>query len=109
MLNLKGLRKSDKKFLLWLNDWTELRSDWNMLLRLSAGWKLSARPHFSPRPTWQDEEDAGNEGQDGALRPDVPDVTDDEGGEDEEQRDHWEGRGRPHHFCRSERRKSDMG
>lgn len=48
MLNLKGLRKSDKKFLLCLNDWTELRSDWNMLLRLSAGWKLSARPHFSP-------------------------------------------------------------
>lgn len=39
----------------------------------------------------------------------MPDVTDDEGGEDEEQRDHWEGRGRPHHFCRSERQKSGIG
>lgn len=50
--------------------------------------------------TWQDEEDARNEGQDGSLWPDVSDVTDDKGGEDEEQWDHWEGRRRPDHFCR---------
>ena len=54
-------------------------------------------------PTWEDEEDAGHKGQDGALRPDVSDVTDDEGREDEEQRHHREGRGCPHHLCGVER------
>lgn len=46
-VQFKGGEKSDKKFLLWLNHWTELSSDWNMLLRLSADWKLSTRLHFS--------------------------------------------------------------
>lgn len=50
------------------------------------------------RSTWQYEEDPGDEGEDGALRPDVSDVADDEGREDEEQRHHGEGRGGPDHF-----------
>lgn len=54
-------------------------------------------------PTWEDEEDAGHKGQDGALRPDVTDVTDDEGREDKEQRHHREGRGCPHHLCAEKR------
>lgn len=54
-------------------------------------------------PTWQDEEDAGYKGQDGALRLDVSDVADDERHEDEEEWHHWEGRGCPHHLCRGER------
>lgn len=38
----KGGEESDKKFLFWLNDWMELSSDGNMLLRLSADCKLSS-------------------------------------------------------------------
>ncbi len=37
--------------------------------------------------TWQDEEYSRDEGQDGALRPDVSDVADDECREDEEEGD----------------------
>lgn len=48
--------------------------------------------------TWQDEEYSRNEGEDGALRPDVSDVADDEGREDEEQGDHGEGSGSSDHF-----------
>lgn len=33
----------------------------------------------------------------------MSDVTDDEGGEDEEQRHHGEGRGCPHHLCGKKR------
>lgn len=47
---------------------------------------------------WEDEEDPGDKGQDGALRPDVSDVTDDEGREDKEQWHHREGRGCTHHL-----------
>lgn len=54
-------------------------------------------------PTWEDEEDARHEGQDGALRLDVANVTDDESREDKEQRHHWEGRGCPHHLCRQKK------
>lgn len=51
-------------------------------------------------PTWENEKDARHKSQDGALRLDVSDVTDDESREDKEQRHHREGRGRPHHLCR---------
>ena len=50
-------------------------------------------------PTGEDEEDPGDEGQDGALGPDVSDVTDDERREDEQQGHHGEGRGCAHHLC----------
>lgn len=36
----------------------------------------------------------------------MPDVADDEGREDEEQRDHWEGRGCPHHLWSEEETQS---
>lgn len=59
-------------------------------------------------PTWEDEEDAGHEGQDGALRLDVSDVADDKGREDKEQRHHWERRGSPHHLCRERERATEL-
>lgn len=74
-------------------------------------WRQLAHLHQSQRegtatvrtwqmaPTWEDEEDARHKGQDGALRPDVSDVTDDERSEDEEQRHHREGCGCTHHLC----------
>lgn len=54
-------------------------------------------------PTWEDEEDARHKCQDGALGPDVSDVTDDESSEDEEQRHHGEGCSCTHHLCRKRR------
>lgn len=71
--------------------------DWSHLL-LGLSSDAQAAWH-----TWQDEEDARDEGQDGSLWPDVSDVTDDKGSEDEEQWDHWEGRGGPDHLCRRDR------
>ena len=56
--------------------------------------------------TWQYEEYSRNKGEDGALRPDVSDVADDEGREDEEQGDHGEGSGGPDHFWN---KKEDYG
>lgn len=53
-------------------------------------------------PTWQDEEDPGHKSQDGALRLDMSNVADDEGREDEEQWDHREGCGCPHHLWSEE-------
>lgn len=48
--------------------------------------------------TWQDEEDSGNEGQDGAMGPDVADVAEHEADEHKEEADQREGCGRTDHF-----------
>lgn len=56
--------------------------------------------------TWENEEDAWDKSQDGALGLDVADVADDEGREDEEQWHHGERRGGPHHLCGEERKRS---
>lgn len=48
--------------------------------------------------TWQYEEYSRNKGKDRALWPNVSNVADDKGGEDEEQGNHGEGSGCSHHF-----------
>lgn len=48
--------------------------------------------------TWQDEEDSRNEGQDGAMRPYVADVTEYKTNEHEEEADQREGCGRTDHL-----------
>ena len=69
-------------------------------------WKRSPRflvPEMVLQPvspflglTREDEEDAGNKGQNGPLRADVANVADDEGGEHKEEADHREGGGCAH-------------
>lgn len=54
--------------------------------------------HLQVHVTWQYEEYSGNKGEDGALWPNVSNVADDEGGEDEEQGNHGKGSGGSHHF-----------
>ena len=75
--------------------WGKLECESEWTVREWCVWKDIWRS----RPlTWEDEEDSRDEGQDGALGPNVSDVADDKRGEDEEQGHHGEGRGRPHHF-----------
>lgn len=52
--------------------------------------------------TWQNEEYTRNKSQDSALWPDVPDITDDKGGENKEQGNHWKGSCSPDHFWKKE-------
>lgn len=56
--------------------------------------------------TWKDEEDSGDEGQDGAMRPDVADVAEHKADEHEEKADQRERSGRADHLCKRADKKS---
>lgn len=56
--------------------------------------------------TWQDKEDSGDKGQDGAMRPDVADIAEHKADEHEEKADQRERSGRADHLCKQAYKKS---
>lgn len=56
--------------------------------------------------TWQDKEDSGDKGQDGAMRPDVADIAEHKADEHEEKADQRERSGRADHLCKQADKKS---
>lgn len=61
-----------------------------------------------PTSTRQDEEDSGNEGQDGAMRTDVADVTEHKPDEHEDEADQRERCGRADHLCKESRESAQV-